>query len=81
LPGLGRQDEIGEMASSVRVFKDNMMETERLRAERTEAEGRLAAQRAADMTKLANDFQVAVGGIVDSVSSASSQLESAKQQR
>jgi len=77
LPGLGRQDEIGEMASSVRVFKDNMMEAGRLRAERTEAEGRLVALRTADMTKLANDFEVAVGGIVDSVSSASSQLESA----
>ena len=31
LPGLHRHDEIGEMAGAARIFKDNMIETERLR--------------------------------------------------
>ena len=38
IPGLGRRDEIGEMAGAVEVFKNNMIEAERLRAEQLEAE-------------------------------------------
>ena len=33
IPGVGRADEVGEMADAVQVFKDNMIEAERLRAE------------------------------------------------
>ena len=42
IPGLGRRDEIGEMAGAVEVFKNNMIEAERLRAEQREAEARQA---------------------------------------
>jgi len=75
VPGVGRSDEIGDMASAVQVFKDNMIETERLRAEQAETEKRVAVQRKADMNKLANEFQAAVGNIVETVSSASTELE------
>ena len=33
IPGVGYKDEVGEMASAVQVFKDNMIEADRLRAE------------------------------------------------
>ena len=36
--GVGRADEIGEMAGAVQVFKDNMIEADRLRAEQAAAE-------------------------------------------
>jgi methyl-accepting chemotaxis protein len=75
VPGVGRSDEIGDMASAVQVFKDSMIETERLRAEQAETEKRVAVQRKADMNKLANEFQAAVGNIVETVSSASTELE------
>jgi methyl-accepting chemotaxis protein len=75
IPSLERTDEIGEMASAVQVFKDNMIETERLRAEQSETEQRQAQQRKADMIKLADDFESAVGEIVETVSSASTELE------
>jgi methyl-accepting chemotaxis protein len=77
VPGAGRADEIGDMATAVQVFKDNMIEADRLRAERADAEQRISAQRRSDMHRLADEFQKAVGGIVDTVSSASTQLESA----
>src|SRR5581483_3011069 len=77
VPGAGRRDEIGAMASAVQVFKDNMIEADRLRAEQTEAEKRAIAQRKADMVKLADAFEAAVGGIVQAVSSASTELEAA----
>jgi methyl-accepting chemotaxis protein len=77
VPCAERGDEIGQMAKAVLVFKDNMAEAERLRADQAGAEQRMAAQRKADMQKLANEFQAAVGNIVDTVSTASTQLEAA----
>jgi methyl-accepting chemotaxis protein len=77
VPCTERGDEIGRMAKAVLVFKDNMAEAERLRTEQAGAEQRMAAQRKADMQKLANEFQAAVGNIVDTVSTASTQLETA----
>jgi len=75
IPGLGRRDEIGEMAGAVEVFKNNMLEAERLRGEQREAEARQAEQRQADMRELANAFESAVGEIVETVSSAATELE------
>ena len=68
-------DEVGEMAGAVEVFKTSMIETERLRAEQLETEQRQSQQRKADMHKLADDFEGAVGEIVETVSSASTELE------
>ncbi|MGY4626547.1 HAMP domain-containing methyl-accepting chemotaxis protein [Bradyrhizobium sp. USDA 4486] len=75
IPGRGKADEIGDMAKAIQVFKDNMVETERLRAEQVEAEARQAESRKKDMVRLADQFEQAVGEIVDTVSSASSELE------
>jgi len=75
VPGSGRHDEIGEMAGAVDVFKTNMIEAERLRAEQVEVEKRQAEQRKTDMHRLAGEFEAAVGEIVETVSSASTELE------
>jgi methyl-accepting chemotaxis protein len=77
IPYAARRDEIGRMAAAVQVFKDNMIKTRQLEAEADETEQRNAAQRKADMHRLADGFQAAVGNIVDTVSSASSELETA----
>jgi methyl-accepting chemotaxis protein len=73
----GRKDEIGALGSTMQTFKDSMVETGRLRAEQKETELRAGAQRKAEMEKLADEFKVAVGGIVDAVSTASTELEHA----
>jgi methyl-accepting chemotaxis protein len=75
IPGVGRHDEIGEMAGAVDVFKSNMIEAERLRAEQADSARRQAEQRKADMNRLASEFEAAVGEIVETVSSASTELE------
>ncbi|MDC7785650.1 methyl-accepting chemotaxis protein [Rhodoplanes sp. TEM] len=75
VPGVGRNDEVGAMAEAVAVFKTNAIERRRLEAERKEAEGRAAAQRKADMVRLADAFEQAVGGIIATVSSAATELE------
>jgi len=75
VPGIGYSDEIGEMAEAVEVFKTNAIEQRRLEAEQADQEARMAAQRKADMVRLADNFQAAVGEIIHTVSSASTELE------
>ncbi len=75
--GVGRRDEIGEMAAAVQVFKDGLIEAERMRAERAATDEQRAAQRRADMQKIADEFDAAVGRIVDNVSASSTELEAA----
>jgi methyl-accepting chemotaxis protein len=76
LPGLDRKDEIGDMAQAVETFKVKAEERARTEAEAKMQQDEVAAkQRKADMNKLANDFESAVGNIVETVSSASTELE------
>jgi methyl-accepting chemotaxis protein len=76
LPGLGRRDEIGAMAGAVEQFKVKAEERARHEAEKKAEEDRAAAaKRKADMVKLADQFETAVGEIVQTVSSASTELE------
>ncbi|WP_022720055.1 methyl-accepting chemotaxis protein [Rhodopseudomonas sp. B29] len=73
--GSGRLDEIGLMACTVEVFKKNALEVAELKAEQEEAERRVAAQHKAEMQRLADDFENAVGEIIDTVTSAATELE------
>jgi methyl-accepting chemotaxis protein len=73
--GTGGSDEIADMAEALQIFKTNMLESNRLRAERSENEKYIQARRKSEMRKLANEFEAAVGEIVQTVSSASTELE------
>jgi methyl-accepting chemotaxis protein len=75
VPGTDRRDELGDMARTVEVFKKNGLEVERMRADQMMAEKRNAELRKADMHKLADAFEGAVGEIIETVSSASTELE------
>jgi methyl-accepting chemotaxis protein len=75
VPGVGRRDEVGEMARTVEVFKKNGLEVEQLKIGLEATEKRAAEQRKIDMKKLADDFESAVGEIIETVSSASTELE------
>jgi methyl-accepting chemotaxis protein len=76
LPGLARKDEVGDMARAVETFKVRAEEKARAEAEAKLTQDQQAAiLRRRDMIRLADDFEGAVGSIVENVSSASSQLE------
>lgn len=78
IAGSDRKDEIGETARAVDGIKDMLAEKARREAEDKASRDRTAAQqRRAEMHKLADQFESAVGGIVNTVSAASSQLASA----
>jgi len=76
LPGLGRADEIGEIAQAVETFKVNAEQKARDEAEaRMEQDQAVARQRKVDMIRMADNFEGAVGEIIETVSSASTELE------
>jgi methyl-accepting chemotaxis protein len=70
-----RRDEIGEIMMALVAFKATGLEVERMRADRLVTDLRAAEQRKADMHRLADEFEGAVGRIVETVSSASTELE------
>jgi methyl-accepting chemotaxis protein len=72
--GAGRGDEIGVMASTVQVFKDSMIEGNRLKDEQ-EKSRRQSMERASQMEALTREFEANVGGVVQAVASQASQLE------
>ena len=62
VPGVGRADEIGQIAVAVRVFKDNMLEGERLRAEQ-EAQRTAAEQAKLDaLVAMAESIETEMSG-------------------
>jgi len=76
LPGLGRKDEVGDMAQAVETFKVKAEDKARAEAEARITQDQAAAlQRKQDMIRLADDFEGTVGEIVEAVSSASTELE------
>jgi methyl-accepting chemotaxis protein len=76
LPGLERKDEVGDMAQAVETFKVRAEQKARDEAEaKVRQDEILAQQRKGEMTRLADDFEGAVGRIVETVSSASRELE------
>ncbi|HEY0330178.1 MAG TPA: methyl-accepting chemotaxis protein [Rhodopseudomonas sp.] len=76
LPGLARSDEVGDMARAVEHFKE--LSQQRARDEvaaKIQRDAVVAERRKADMTRLADGFEVAIGEIIEGVSSASIRLE------
>ncbi len=76
IPGSDRGDEIGDLAKTVTVIRQNAEQKAREEAETKATQDQIAAQqRRADMVRLADQFESAVGEIVETVSSASTELE------
>jgi methyl-accepting chemotaxis protein len=76
VPGTARGDEIGDMAKTIAVIRQNAANealAKQEEAKREEADS--ASRRKANMQKLADEFESAVGNIVDTVSSAATELE------
>jgi len=79
IPARANTDEIGEMAKAVQVFKDNMVETEHLRAEQEEQKRQAEEQQHLAMLAMADGFEMAVGDIVRNVTSQAIELQATAQ--
>lgn len=79
IQGAERRDELGEMARSVQVFKEHALERMVMERQRKADAARLEQEKRATLHKLASDFEGNVGAIVQTVSSAASELEATAQ--
>ncbi len=78
LPGLGRTDEIGEMAAAVEEFKMQAIAKAERDAAAHDAQNKAAgAARRGELIRFADEFETAVGAIVSNVSASAVQLEQA----
>ena len=68
-------DEITEMAKTLSVFRDGLEEVERANAKIEEERETAARERREAMVKLADDFEASVMGVVESVTSASNDVQ------
>jgi methyl-accepting chemotaxis protein len=75
VPALGRRDEIGAMAATVQVFRDNLIRTRALEEETALARASAEEQRRAGMRQMADAFEHAVGGIVGQVAASATELQ------
>jgi methyl-accepting chemotaxis protein len=79
IPGSDRGDEVGAMAASVQIFKNNALRVRGLDMAEAETKSRAAAERRAAMESIASDFERSVNGIVRSVSTAAAGMQTTAQ--
>jgi len=79
IPGIGRGDEVGAMAATVQIFKDNAVRIRGLEQAEAATQARAAADRRSAMENIASDFERSVTGIVRSVSTAAAGMQTTAQ--
>ncbi len=76
VPALSRGDEIGAMAKAVQIFKENALRVQSMEQEQAGLKLKAEGDRKAAMQQMADGFDSAIGKIIHTVSTASSELES-----
>jgi len=76
VPALSRGDEVGAMARAVQVFRENALRVRSMESEQTGMKLKAEGDRKAAMQAMADGFDSAIGKIIQTVSTASSELES-----
>ncbi len=77
VPARDQKDEIGGMAKSVQVFKENAIETVRIRQQQAEQEQRAQEEKKQSMMRLADDLEAGIKGVVESVACSAAQMQGA----
>jgi methyl-accepting chemotaxis protein len=70
-----RHDEIGAIARTIDVFRNNQIERRQLEAERINAERLAMDKRKAELSRFVEDFRNRIGGIIERVLKSSGQFE------
>jgi methyl-accepting chemotaxis protein len=75
-----RRDEIGAIARTIGIFKNNRLERRQLEAERINAEKQAVEQRKTELNRFVENFRTKIGGIIEQVLKSSGQFEKDAQQ-
>ncbi|MCK1268616.1 cache domain-containing protein [Bradyrhizobium sp. 49] len=79
IPALSRADEVGEMATTVKVFQDAMIETARLRQEQDEMKLMAETEKRGLLGKLADEFAQGVSTSLDALFHSASAMRTTSQ--
>ncbi|QCK86395.1 HAMP domain-containing protein [Phreatobacter aquaticus] len=74
VPAVGQGDEVGKLANALEVFKQSGRDNLALRAAQDAEKAQAEAAQKAMMQRVANEFEAAVGGIVEGVSTSAERL-------
>jgi methyl-accepting chemotaxis protein len=75
VPALERGDEVGAMAQSVKIFRDNMIEADRLRTEQDVLKAQADSERKLLLARMADEFERGVRASLDSLAGAASDMQ------
>jgi methyl-accepting chemotaxis protein len=75
IPSSGNQDEIGEMAKAVTIFRDNAIQIRNAEQEKEEMKARVEAMRRQELDALASGFEADVMGVAQALAEAALNLE------
>lgn len=75
VPGIEREDEIGDMAKTVQVFKENAEQMKAMQAEQERMKARAEEEKRATMHKMADNFDGRTSDIVRSLTSAAAEMD------
>jgi methyl-accepting chemotaxis protein len=75
IPFVERTNEIGRIARSLQVFRDHLVETTRLRTEQEEMKVRSVEERRTDLSRIADDFERSIGGVIRGTATAADELQ------
>ncbi|HVJ53081.1 MAG TPA: methyl-accepting chemotaxis protein [Aliidongia sp.] len=75
----GRQDEIGDIARAVEVFKDSMIEAERLRGVQAERERQAEIDKKLVLSRMADEFETGVLASLDTLAAAATEMRATSQ--
>lgn len=79
ITGLGRKDELGEMADSVAGFRDQAKHNDELRANQNRLEKEAIDRRRQDTLSMADSLENRIRNVVDSVNKSVNQLQNTSQ--
>ncbi len=74
MPDIVRSDEIGDMARTLAVFRENAQRVKQMEADRAEQERRAAGEKRAAMLSMADEFGTSVGSAVERIGAASGEM-------
>ena len=75
IPSLNRGDEVGAMARAVQIFRENAQRVQAMESAQVGLKLKAEEERKAAMNRVADGFEQVIGKIVETVSSASSEIE------
>ena len=79
IPGLRRRDEVGQMASTVQVFRANGLAMQALEAEQIVLQEKAAADQRMALDRMADGFEAEVGDLVKQMAAGATELETTAQ--